>query len=370
MIDMHTVGAGGGSIAWLAAGRSLRVGPQSAGALPGPACYSRGGTEPTLTDAHIVLGRVSPYLLGGDIELDVASARKAIDEHIGGPLEISVEEAAIGILELATTNIGQGINVVSVKRGRDPRDYVLMAFGGAGGLNACLVAESLGIKTVIVPPSPGVTSAEGLLSTDVRSDRVITDVQREDDLDVRRLSTSFASVHTQVLGDLEREGFTPEDMRVSAFADMRYAGQAYEVRVPVALEDGTFDEDGIRAAMKGFHRAHDDRYGYEYEGRQPVEIVNIGATGLGLFRRLKTAEEVREDCTWEKARREVRRGYFRDVGEVDLPIYERSMAPIGTPIAGPNVIEQYDATFVVEPGWTAELDSIGLIIVTCDSTEA
>ncbi|MEA2321080.1 MAG: N-methylhydantoinase, partial [Solirubrobacteraceae bacterium] len=222
MIDMHTVGAGGGSIAWLAAGRSLRVGPQSAGAVPGPVCYGRGGTEPALTDAHIVLGRVSPYLLGGDITLDVDAARAAIEEHVATPLGMSVDEAATGILDLATTNIGQGINVVSVKRGRDPRDYALMAFGGAGGLNACLVAESLNIKTVIVPPSPGVTSAEGLLSTDVRSDRVITSVQREDALDPGRLAEEFSTVYEHVVEDLEREGFSRDGMAVNAFADMRY----------------------------------------------------------------------------------------------------------------------------------------------------
>ncbi|UGS38307.1 Acetophenone carboxylase gamma subunit [Capillimicrobium parvum] len=370
MIDMHTVGAGGGSIAWLAAGRSLRVGPQSAGAVPGPVCYSGGGTEPALTDAHIVLGRVSPYLLGGEITLDVEAARQAIGEQIARPLDMTVEEAAMGILELATSNIAQGINVVSVKRGRDPRDYALMAFGGAGGLNACLVAESLGIKTVIVPPSPGVTSAEGLLSTDVRSDRVVTDVQREDALDVPRLTREFSSVQEQVLGDLDREGFTGDDTSVRAFADMRYAGQAYEVRVPVEVNGHGIDEAGIRGALKAFHRAHDDRYGYEYEGRQPVEIVNIGATGFGLFPRLKTASEIRESATWDQARREVRRGVFRDTGAVDLPIYERSLAPIGEAVPGPAVIEQYDATFVLEPGWTATLDSVGQIIVTHDSQEA
>jgi len=342
----------------------------AAGAVPGPVCYGRGGTEPALTDAHIVLGRVSPYLLGGELTLEVDGARQAIKEHIAEPLGMSVDEAAISILELATTNIAQGINVVSVKRGRDPRDYALMAFGGAGGLNACLVADSLNIRTVIVPPSPGVTSAEGLLSTDVRSDHVITHVQREDALDADTLADEFAKVHAEVLDDLEREGFTGKNTAVNAFADMRYVGQAYEVRVPVELNGSTFDEAAVRGAIKAFHRAHDDRYGYEYEGRQPVEIVNVGATGFGLFPRLKTADQTRDGCTWHGARREVRRGYFREVGEVELPVYERSLAPIGVPVAGPSVIEQYDATFVLEPGWTAVLDNVGQIIVTHDSAEA
>ncbi len=370
MIDMHTVGAGGGSIAWLSAGRSLRVGPQSAGAQPGPVCYGRGGTAPALTDAHIVLGRVSPYLLGGAIELDPAAARRAIAEQIAAPLGIGVEEAAMGILDLATNNIAQGINVVSVKRGRDPRDYALMAFGGAGGLNACLVAESLGIKTIISPPSPGVTSAEGLLSTNVRSDRVITDVQREDALDLVRLVREFAVIHAQVVEDLAREGFTGADTAVTGFADMRYAGQAYEVRVPMAVVNASLEESAVRDAIRAFHRAHDDRFGYEYEGRHPVEIVNIGATGFGLFPPLVTAQELRKDCSWSGARKDIRRGVFRGVGEVQLPIYERSLAPVGTDITGPCVIEQYDATLVVEPGWHAVLDEAGQLILTHRHQEA
>jgi N-methylhydantoinase A len=245
-----------------------------------------------------------------------------------------------------------------------------MAFGGAGGLNACLVADALGIRTIIVPPAPGVTSAEGLLSTDVRSDRVVTDVQREDTLDFARLAREFAGVYRQVQGDLEREGFTPDNTAITGFTDMRYAGQAYEVRVPVTILDASLGEAAVRNAIKTFHRTHDDRFGYEYEGRHPVEMVNIGATGFGLFPRLKPARETRVGNTWESALREVRRGFFRGYGEVDLPVYERSLAPIEVPLAGPAVIEQYDATFVLEPGWQARLDEVGQIIVTQSAQEA
>ncbi len=370
MIDMHTVGAGGGSIAWLAAGRSLRVGPQSAGAEPGPVCYCRGGTEPALTDAHIVLGRVSPYLLGGSIRLDAEAARRAIEQQIAAPLGMTIEAAALGILDLATTNIAQGINVVSVKRGRDPRHYALMAFGGAGGLNACLVAESLGIKTIILPPSPGVTSAEGLLATDVRADRVITDVQREDELDVPRLSAAFANLHNEVSAELEREEFPPAAIAVSAFADMRYVGQAYEVRVPVTVLDSALGETAIRQAIKMFHRAHDDRFGYEYEGRHAVEIVNIGATGFGRFPRLRLASADRTAPDWASALRETRRGVFRGTGEVEISVYERDRAPLNVPLEGPAVIEQYDSTFVLDPGWRAVLDDAGQIIATLSARES
>ena len=259
--------------------------------------------------------------------------------------------------------------MVSVKRGRDPRHYALMAFGGAGGLNACLVADALGIRTIVLPPSPGVTSAEGLLATDVRADRVITDVQREDALDIARLAGEFDDVYRQVREELERENFAAADIAISGFADMRYVGQAYEVRVPVTILDGHLSEAAIRNAIKAFHRAHDDRFGYEYEGRHPVEIVNLGATGFGLFPRLRLAPATRNGCTWDLARRDLRRGVFRGTGAVELPVYERDQAPLGVPLDGPAVIEQYDSMFVVDPGWRAMLDDNGQIIVSRQARE-
>ena len=304
MIDIHTVGAGGGSIAWLSGNRSLRVGHQSAGADPGPVCYGKGGEEPTVTDAYLVLGHVSPYLVGGTIDLDVDAAQAAIKEKIGDVLGLSVEAAAVGILELANVNIVQGINVVSVKRGRDPRDYTLFAFGGAGGLSACAVADLLEIRSVIVPPSPGVTAAEGLLFTDVRVDHVITDVQREDDLDLERLEEEYEQGRAQVVAELERQGFEESGTRMEAFADMRYAAQAYEIRVPLELPKGKFSASAVRAAIEGFHAIHDDRYGYSYEGIELVEIVNIGVTGLGLFERPSFSElEPAADGDWARPRR-------------------------------------------------------------------
>jgi N-methylhydantoinase A len=364
MLDIHTVGAGGGSIAWLAAGRSVRVGPQSAGASPGPACYGRGGGEPTLTDAHLLLGRLSPYLLGGSIELDLQAAREAIDEKLAKPLGMSVEEAAVGMLDLATTNIAQGINVVSVKRGRDPRGYTLMAFGGAGGLNACPVGEALRISTVLIPPAPGATSAEGLLSTDVRFDRVLTHVQREDHLDVGPLTADFDTLATRLRTDLAREGFTGDAVRLQAFADMRYIGQAYELRVPVELQSGGLTEPAVRAAMRRFHVMHDDQYGYQYEGREPVELVNIGVTGYGLFPRPRLSGGVEGRVTWEAARKDLRSCFVRDRGWMDCPVYERPLGPTDGAINGPAIVEQYDSTLFVDPGWTAQVDQVGQIILT------
>jgi N-methylhydantoinase A len=236
---------------------------------------------------------------------------------------------------------------------------------------ACLVADRLGIETVIVPPSPGVTSAEGLLFTDVRSDHVNTDVQREDQLDVGRLAGEYDKVKQEVLGDLAQEGFEESGTRVDAFADMRYAGQAYEIRVPLPINGGGLDETAVRSAMGTFHGMHDDRYGYSYEGKELVEVVNVGATGLGLFDRPKISRfDKTEGGDWSAALKEKRPAYFREAGgRLELPIYDRSTAPVGVPVTGPCVIEQYDSTLVVEPGWTAQIDPVGQIIVTRDNAQ-
>ena len=201
MIDMTTVGAGGGSIAWLAGSKALRVGPQSAGSNPGPVCYGNGGTEPTITDANLVLGRIPPYLLGGAIPLDKQAAYDAIQTKIAEPLGLSVEKAAAGILEIATQNIASGIRVVSVRRGRDPRNYALFPFGGAGGLLVSPVANALDMRSILVPTAPGATAAAGLLYSNVRVDHVITDVQREDALNTERLNDEFLQVRDRVTED-------------------------------------------------------------------------------------------------------------------------------------------------------------------------
>jgi N-methylhydantoinase A len=227
MIDIHTVGAGGGSIAWLAGGRSLKVGPDSAGADPGPACYGRGGELPTVTDANLVLGRLTSALAGGGVELDHERAAEVVGT-IAVALGLELTAAADGILRIAIENMAAGIRTVSVKRGRDPRDYALVAFGGAGPLHACYLADWLGMTQVVIPPSPGVTSAYGLLLTDVRIDLVHTDVQREDQLDKARVTAQFKELEGRVTERLVGEGFGPDTIDLTHFVDMRYGGQAYE----------------------------------------------------------------------------------------------------------------------------------------------
>jgi N-methylhydantoinase A len=365
MIDIHTVGAGGGSIAWLAGGRSLKVGPDSAGADPGPACYGRGGELPTVTDANLVLGRLTSALAGGGVELDHERAAEVVGT-IAVALGLELTAAADGILRIAIENMAAGIRTVSVKRGRDPRDYALVAFGGAGPLHACYLADWLGMTQVVIPPSPGVTSAYGLLLTDVRIDLVHTDVQREDQLDKARVTAQFKELEGRVTERLVGEGFGPDTIDLTHFVDMRYGGQAYEIRVPL---NASGDEKSARLseAITAFHISHKDLYGYSYEGREPVELVNIGVTGLGLLRRPKIPIAEPGDKSPETALRTTTEVYFpQSRGKVSCPVYVRAKLRSGNVIAGPAIVEQYDSTTVINPEWHGRLDEWGSLVLTKD----
>lgn len=363
MIDIHTVGAGGGSIAWLAGGRSLKVGPDSAGAAPGPACYGRGGELPTVTDANLVLGRLTSALAGGGVELDLERAQSVVGD-IAKAMGLDLAAAADGILRIAIENMAAGIRTVSVKRGRDPRDYALVPFGGAGPLHACYLADWLGMTQIVVPPSPGVTSAYGLLLTDVRIDLVHTDVQREDALDRARISAQFAELEARVSERLTREGFVAATVELSHFLDLRYGGQAYEIRVPLdaSARDSKASVDN---AIREFHIAHKDQYGYSYEGHQPVELVNIGVTGLGLLPRPSIPSAGRGGRDPSAALRTTSAVSFpRTLGKIDCPVYERAKLCAGNEIEGPAIIEQYDSTTVLNPDWTGRVDEWGSLVLS------
>lgn len=367
MIDMTTVGAGGGSIAWLAGSKALRVGPQSAGSTPGPACYGRGGTEPTITDANLVLGRIPPYLLGGLIPLDRQAAYDAIKTKIAEPLGLSVEKAAAGILEIATQNIAAGIRVVSVRKGRDPRNYALFPFGGAGGLLVSPVANALDMNSILVPTSPGATAAAGLLYSDVRVDHVITDVQREDQLDIDRLDVEFQQVCDLVIEDLASQGFAASQIRLQGFIDMRYVGQAFEIRVPLFVPEGSI-AGSLANSIKGFHDVHEDQYGYSYENKSLVEVVNIGVTGFGELAPPRQRAKEMSNLKWNDLLKFTRPLYINEVSEyVDCPVFERPTEPLLEQLSGPAVIEQYDTTTVVEPGWVVTVNEFGHLLITRDA---
>ncbi|HYY09612.1 MAG TPA: hydantoinase/oxoprolinase family protein, partial [Kineosporiaceae bacterium] len=290
MIDVVTVGAGGGSVAWISPEGTLKVGPRSAGADPGPLCYGKGGTEPTVTDAHVVLGRIPPHLLGGRIPLDVDAARHGVGA-LGEELGLGLEDCARGILEISAWNQANALRQVSVKRGLDVRDFTLATFGGSGSLLACRLVDVLGLAGAVVPPDPGNVSAFGLLTVDVRTDHVRTDLQPHDGLDLGRVQALFDALEGEAREALAAEGF-PEG-RLERSADLRYAGQAYEVRVPVPA--GPLNASSATQVAHAFHALHKSLYGYAFAGRadQRVEWVNLRVVGVGPITRpeLVPAEE-------------------------------------------------------------------------------
>jgi N-methylhydantoinase A len=361
MIDVVTVGAGGGSIAWVTPEGTLKVGPQSAGADPGPVCYGRGGTEPTITDAHLVLGRIPPHLLGGEVPLDVDAARGAV-AALAQRLGLSVEDCASGILEISAWNQANALRQISVKRGLDVRDFTLVTFGGSGSLLACRLVDVLGLDGVLVPPDPGNLSAYGLLTVDVRNDYVRTTVARQSRLDHRRLGDVLDDLQAEADAALAREGFAAADRRFERTADLRYYGQAFEVRVPVP--DGAVDEQLTSAVAQAFHDEHRALYGYDLrdDERQEVEWVNLRVTGIGPIR----TPELRPGAAGAgagSARTGRRHAHFGE-GWCEAGLYDRAGLGVGDVVTGPAVIEEFGSTVPVHPGFRAEVDRFSNLRIT------
>jgi N-methylhydantoinase A len=365
MIDVVTVGAGGGSVAWVSPEGALKVGPRSAGADPGPLCYGKGGTEPTVTDAHVVLGRIPPHLLGGEIPLDVEAARtglNALAERLG----LTVEQAATGILEISAWNQANALREVTVKRGLDVRDFTMATFGGSGSLLLCRLVDVLGLAGVLVPRDPGNLSAFGLLTVDVRNDYVRTAVSRHDDLDRIAVGKVLDDLQAQAAAALDREGFARDDHRYLRSADLRYAGQAFEVRVPAP--DGAVEDAFVDAVATAFHDAHEQLYGYAFRGdpRQPVEWVNLRVTGVGPIERPQLADLPAREGGVERARTGVRPVCFDDWAET--PVYWRPDLAPGDLVEGPAVVEEFGSTVPLHPGYTAVVDRFGNLLVTRTET--
>jgi N-methylhydantoinase A len=361
MIDVVTVGAGGGSIAWLSPEGTLKVGPKSAGADPGPICYPNGGEQPTVTDAHVVLGRIPPHLLGGEIPLSVAAAAEGL-AGLGAKLDMDLERTATGILEISAWNQANALRQVTVAKGLDVRDFTLTTFGGSGSLLACRLMDILNLPRTLVPPNPGNVSAFGLLTVDVRNDYVQTVVSKHLDLDLARVQSVFADLEGQARTALDGEGFAPDQQRMQRTADLRYVGQAFEVRVPVA--DGVLDAAAAEDVAQVFHAAHRQLYGYDFaaDPRQAVEWVNLRVSGIGPIRRPDLVELSSKDGGADRAVTGSRRVFFDDW--VDTPTFDRPALGPGDVVTGPAIIEEFGSTVPVHPGFAATVDPFGNLLLT------
>jgi N-methylhydantoinase A len=355
MIDIHTIGAGGGSIARVTEDGTLTVGPESAGAQPGPVCYGAGGEEPTVTDAHLVLGRVPPHLLGGEIALDVERARRAIEERVARPLGLPLAAAAQGILDIVNNNMVGALRLVSVERGYDPRDFVLVPFGGAGPLHGADLAALLGMRTVVVPRHPGVLSTFGLLGTEVRNDYARTSLQKPPDHDLAAVASVYADLESQAQAWLAAEGVAPSARRLTRLADLRYRHQGFELTVPWPERDLAVD-----ALVARFHARHRQLYTYALADA-PVEIVTLRVAAAGRVRRFTPPPLPRRGAA--PARHPRRRVHFAGVGWRACPCLDRERLGVGAVVTGPAIVEQLDTTTVVPPGHRARVDRVGNLVI-------
>jgi len=362
MIDIQEVGAGGGSIARVETGGGLRVGPESAGAEPGPVCYGLGGSEPTITDANLVLGRLDPErFLGGEMQLDLTAARAALQGRVASPLGLDLTAAAEGILRIATTKMSHVVRGVTTERGLDAADFALVAYGGAGPLHAAMVARELRIGRVVIPVAPGHFSAIGMLMSDLRRDFVGTWFTPLADASFARMEELYRAMEAEGREAVQRSGIAVADLTVTRAADMRYVGQEHAVTVELPLE--LFRREDRAGIKRQFDRVHDVRYGHSAEN-EPAEIVSLrsavtGHLGKPPFERSRPGAA--EPATG--AMRGNRPVYFGGAGFVATPVFERTGLLAGNRIRGPALVEEHASTTVVHPGDVLEVDAYGNLII-------
>ena len=363
MVDVDTIGAGGGSIAYVDAGGIFRVGPRSAGADPGPAAYGRGGTEPTATDAMVNLGWLLPEtFLGGGMSLDADAARRAFEEGPAKALGMTVEEASMGAVQILTHSMVQSIEENSVRKGYDPRDFALVAEGGAGPLFAAQIALEAGTPWVVVPNYPGVTAALGLLATDMVYEYVSTVYERLSKLDAEALQRAFEELEGQARAQLEHDGIPADQLLIQRVADCRYLGQGYELRVDVG--SGAIDQAWADKIRADFHDIHEREYSRRFEDSD-IEIPNVRVRGIGLMPALEVPE-AEAGGSADDALRYERDAWFRVGGElkqVSTRFYDRAALSAGNELEGPAIVNQYDSTTVIPPGLTARIDRFGNVVI-------
>ena len=353
-IEVMTIGAGGGSLAWTDSAGSLRNGPQSAGAFPGPACYSNGNTQPTNTDANVTLGRLGTNLAGGKVKLDPALARQAVEDGVAKPFGLGLHEAADAIVKVANANMSDAVRLISISRGYDPRDFALVAFGGAGALHGVDVARELAIPVVIVPPNPGVTSALGCLLVDMQHDFSQSCMVGADEADAADIEAQFAALEKDALARLTHEGIAPQDIVLQRSIDMMYRGQWRSLAVHAPSPIGA-----IADLVRSFHSEHQREYNFRRDSA-PVSFFRLNLKAVGVVPKAEFAVHEPTGAIPEPVGR--RRVWFEGNG-LDTPVYERDDLPCGFAFQGPAIVEQVDATTVVPPGASAEVDKYLNIII-------
>ena len=358
-VDIHTIGAGGGSIASVSPEGILTVGPASAGASPGPACYGKGGKSPTVTDANLVLGRIPPHLLDGEVPLNVELAEQAIVEAVARPLGLSLIAAAAGILDIVNNNMVGALKVVSVEKGYDPTEFVLIAYGGAGPMHASELSRHLGTRGVLIPHFPGVLCATGLLASDLQYDFVRTCLQRASVYDLEAIKKVLVELSIHANQKLAVENVKPSDRETTCFADIRYAKQGYELTVPFSRQD--LDQHVIDELIDEFHARHQQLYTF-CDRSADVEIVNIRVKAIGHIDKVKLGPLSQADI--EKAISHTKRSvFFPTLGFIDTPVYRREKLLAEQRITGPGIVDQPDSTTVIFPGEQGVVDTYGSIYI-------
>lgn len=362
MIDIVTVGAGGGSIAQIDEGGALKVGPKSAGATPGPACYMRGGEIPTVTDANIVLGKLNQKrILGGRMEVDLELAKKALTEHICNKSDLKLQEAAAGIISVVNSNMTRAIRVVSVERGYDPREFTLMAFGGAGPLHACEVAQEMGITTVLIPPSPGTLCSLGLLMADTKFDISRSNVMIAEKENIPAVQSIFEQMIDEGNMMLEKENISECDRSFSCIIECRYERQNYEIPIEV---EASMTEEIMKDMIDKFHKEHNRTYGYCNENMR-IQMVNYRVSAVGSIEKPDLDEDAVNSSAHQPKAIEVREVLFEGENKyLPTSVYQRDNIELGCTIYGPAIIEQMDSTTIIPPKWTAYTDGFNNIRAT------
>ena len=361
MIDVHAVGAGGGSIAQIDNAGALKVGPESAGANPGPAAYGLGNENPVVTDANLVLGRINPhYVLGGRLKIDAELSKKAVKAKIADPMGIGTEEAALGIVKVVNSNMARAIRVITVEKGHNPSDFTLVAYGGAGPLHAVHLAQEMGIRTVLIPPAPGALCALGLLTADIKKSYVRTAIASYDEMTPEQINAVMSSLRDEGSAWLDSEKVPNERRKFHGIAEMRYVGQNYELQVEIPTENITVSD--IEKMKQDFFVAHEKNYGY-YNPNAPVQFVNFRCEATGIVKKPNLAEletTLDDPSKAEIGRRVV---HFEESGAVDCPVYDRAKFGRAERVNGPCIIEQMDSTTVVPPNTWFSIDKFGNLII-------